>query len=110
GRDVMTRRILIVEDGREYLDAFTRLAGQTRDVTLELQRAGDLPEARELLERVKPDAVFLDVVFDRTPAERLAGDVEALIDRFGGDRARALAQLAENQGFYILDALLPLLP
>jgi hypothetical protein len=53
--------------------------------------------------------VFLDVVFDRTPEASLAGDAESLVARFGGDRARAVRHLATHQGFYILDALAPML-
>ena len=56
------------------------------------------------------DAVFLDVVFDRIAPERLAGDREELIRRFGGDRARAERHLAENQGFFLVDELAPLVP
>ena len=52
----------------------------------------------------------MDVVFDRTPKETLAGDLGALISRFGGDRSRAVRHLEENQGFYILDALAAVLP
>jgi hypothetical protein len=52
----------------------------------------------------------LDVVFDRTPAENLEGNLEELLPRFGGDRDRAIAHLAANQGFYITRALSPHLP
>lgn len=102
------KRVLVVEDGFEYTEAFTRLAPQEADVVF--VRAGDLSEARKEIAEREPDAVFLDVVFDRTPEEKLAGELDPLIARFGGDRARALRQLAENQGFYVLDALATLLP
>ena len=68
-------------------------------------RAGSLAEARNALGHGKPDAVFLDVVFDRTPEADLAGDLDALVARYGGDRARAVRHLATHQGFYVLDAL-----
>lgn len=104
------KRVLIVEDGFEYTEAFTRLLPKDAAADVAFTRAGDLAEAREEIAKGAPDAVFLDVVFDRTPEDRLAGDLDPLIARFGGDRARAVTQLAENQGFYVLDALAPLLP
>jgi hypothetical protein len=100
------RTILVVEDGTEYADAFREMAA----TPLEIVRAADLEEARRALASRAVDAVFLDVVFDRTAPEKLAGDREELIRRFGGDRPRAERHLAENQGFYLLNALAPLLP
>jgi len=98
--------ILVVEDGTEYTDAFRNLAA----TPLELVRASDLEEARRVLAGRAVDAVFLDVVFDRTAPGKLAGDREELIRRFGGDRPRAERHLAENQGFYLLTELAPVLP
>jgi hypothetical protein len=100
-------RILVVEDGREYTEAFRALAPRLVPEPLELLRAGDLAEAEAHLDHAPFDAVFLDLVFDRTPPERLAGDAAPLIARFDGDRARATRFLAEHQGFYVLDALAP---
>lgn len=102
------RVVLVVEDGTEYSEALARLAPPEAEAP-ELVRAGGLGEARKLLTDRKPSAVLLDVVFDRTREEDLAGDLAGLIARFGGDRARASRHLAENQGFYILDALADLL-
>ncbi len=103
------RRILVVEDGREYADAFERLLAARGSAAerggAELVRAANLAEARAALEAKKPDAVFLDVVFDRTPEADLAGDLDALLARHGGDRAAAVRHLATHQGFYVLDAL-----
>lgn len=98
------RRLLVVEDGREYTEAFARLAPE-----LTVLRASSLAEAREVLAS-GVDALFLDVVFDRIPEEGLAGDLAALVSRFGGDHARAVRHLSENQGFYLLDALASELP
>ena len=98
------RRVLVVEVGPEYVEGFTRLAAARGD-EVAFTRAASLAEARAALENGKPDAVFLDVVFDRTPEEALAGDLDALIARHGGDRARAVRHLATHQGFYLLDAL-----
>jgi CheY-like chemotaxis protein len=100
--------VLVVEDGAEYVEGFERLAS-ARGEEIVFSRAGDFESARAAIASGRPDGVFLDVVFDRTPEERLAGDVEALVARFGGDRARAVRHLATHQGFYVLDALAPFL-
>lgn len=102
------RRVLVVEDGPEYVDGFERLTA-ARGLGAVFSRARDLESARAALAAERPGAVFLDVVFDRTPEASLAGDAESLVARFGGDRARALRHLATHQGFYILDALAPML-
>jgi hypothetical protein len=102
--------LLVVEDGTEYTDAFRSLAATAPRFPIELVRAGDCEEARRALSERSVDAVFLDVVFDRTPPERLVGDLESEIRRFGGDQRRAERHLAENQGFYLFNDLAPLLP
>jgi hypothetical protein len=104
------RTILVVEDGTEYTDAFRSLGASDSNDSLEFLRAGDGGEARRILSERRVDALFLDVVFDRTPPNRLLGDLEAVIRRFGGDRRRAERHLAENQGFYLVTELAPLLP
>jgi hypothetical protein len=104
------RTLLVVEDGQEYTEAFGRLvAGGSRD-SIELLRAGNAAEARRVLRERSVDALFLDVVFDRTPPGDLSGDLEGEIRRFGGDRGRAERRLAENQGFYLVNELAPLVP
>jgi CheY-like chemotaxis protein len=105
-------RVLVVEDGVEYVEGFERLAS-ARGLGIAFSRARDLESALAALAALAPhgpDALFLDVVFDRSPEDRLAGDAEALVARFGGDRARAVRHLATHQGFYILDAIGPRLP
>jgi hypothetical protein len=93
----VTRRVvLVVEDGTEYVDAFQRLAAESGDV--ELLHARDAAAARKVLAGRSVDAVFLDVVFDRTPPEDLVGD-----------RGRGIEYLARNQGFYVLAELAPLI-
>ncbi|HTR04631.1 MAG TPA: hypothetical protein VMN82_15705 [Thermoanaerobaculia bacterium] len=105
----MSRRaVLVVEDGTEYRDAFVRLGGG--DASLELLAAGDAAAALGILAARPVDAVFLDLVFDRTPPERLVGETAALAARFDGDRERLLDHLARNQGYYVLAALAPHLP
>jgi hypothetical protein len=104
------RTVLVVEDGTEYTDAFRSLVANDSRDSLDLLRAGDGEEARRILAERRVDALFLDVVFDRTPSDRLLGNLEDLIRRFGGDRRRAERHLAENQGFYLFNELAPLLP
>jgi hypothetical protein len=104
------RTLLVVEDGTEYTDAFRSLVANDSRDSLDLLRAGDGEEARRILAERRVDALFLDVVFDRTPSDRLLGNLEDLIRRFGGDRRRAERHLAENQGFYLFNDLAPLLP
>ena len=103
-------RILVVEDGHEYIDSFRGLLLGRPDPTVELQRVQDLDSTQHVLDSGWPTALFVDVVFDRIPDETLTGDLPAHITRFGGDRARAVRHLAENQGFYILDTLASCLP
>jgi DNA-binding NarL/FixJ family response regulator len=103
------RTVLVIEDGTEYTDAFRNLVS-TDAAPIELVRAADFEEARRVLAEREVDAVFLDVVFDRIAPEKLAGDREGPIRRFGGDRRRAERHLAQNQGFYLLNELAPLLP
>jgi DNA-binding NtrC family response regulator len=94
----MSRRVvLVVEDGSEYRDAFRRLAPEGEQV--EWLHAPDARTARELLSSRPVDAVFIDLVFDRTPVEALAGD-----------RSRPLEHRVRNQGFYVLDAVAPAIP
>jgi hypothetical protein len=105
---VTPRKILVVEDGTEYVDAFRRLAPQ--GAAVEWLHAPDAATARRLLAEHAVEAIFLDVVFDRTPPEALAGDREALIARFSGDRERALTHLTDNQGFYVAADLASAIP
>lgn len=92
-------RILVVEDGTEYVENLRRFLGE--DFLFE--RAGDGPEALERLSAERWDAIFLDMRFDR--ATRLVGDLGALVDRFVGDEERARRFLEDNQGAYVLAAL-----
>ncbi len=102
----MSPRILVIEDGLEYSEAFARLS-RGSDPPVEIIRLAGLEGARSLLRAGHIAAVFVDAVFDRIPGDELAGPLADLVARFGGDRSRALRHLAENQGFYLLDALAP---
>ena len=99
--------ILVVEDGTEYFEAIRRLA-DARDV--ELLRAANAAEARAVLARRRVDGIFFDVVFDRTPEDRLCGDRAGLLARFPGDAPRVREHLQRQQGFYLADELASNLP
>lgn len=92
-------RVLVVEDGHEYINNLTRFLGEDFDFT----RAGDGPAALALLSGERFDAIFLDMKFDR--ADVLLGDLGATQRRFAGDAARAKRFLENNQGAYVLAAL-----
>jgi hypothetical protein len=105
---VSTPVVLVLEDGTEYTEAFGRLSGDVGPV--ELLRASHAADARAILAARRVDAVFLDVVFDRTRPESLVGDREELERRFPGDRARIIEHLALHQGFYLLAELARSIP
>ncbi len=92
--------ILIVEDGHEYHEAFTRfLGGEFR-----FMRVGN---GHEALSALPGDfkLVFLDMCFDRVPDEALLGDVNALASSMNADWDRARRFVQENQGAFILAEL-----
>jgi CheY-like chemotaxis protein len=94
-------RVLVVEDGEEYSANLARfLPGG-----LTLARAGSGAEALAALATSTFHVIFLDMRFDRTPAEALLGDLAATADRFNGDLERARRFLEDNQGAYVLAAL-----
>ena len=93
-------RILVVEDGDEYLDMLTRCV----DDYAYLQ-AHDGRSAIEILQRFDVDAVYLDMRFDRTaPPYELLGDHAAQVEKYG-DAERATKFLQKNQGLFILHHL-----
>lgn len=92
-------RVLVVEDGHEYIETYGRYLGEEFDFV----RAGDGQTALSMLASDDWHAVFLDMRFDR--AERLLGDLDALELRFHGDRERAKRFLEDNQGTYIAAAI-----
>lgn len=92
-------RVLVVEDGFEYINNLTRFLG----ADFSFERAGDGHDALEKLSGGGFSAIFLDMKFDR--AERLLGDLEQVQRRFAGDEARATRFLENNQGTYVLAAI-----
>lgn len=92
----------MIEDGSEYLE-FARLFLSDAFEVHGVQSAAD---ALARLRTAGADALLIDLRFDRSPEEALVGDVEATADRlFGGDRARALRYLQDQQGTLILAEL-----
>lgn len=94
-------RVLVVEDGDEYLTNLTTFVA--RGIRYTQAKSG--VQACALLRELAPDLVYLDMRFDRTPIEALLGDLVALTARFNGDVARARAFQQDNQGLFILRAL-----
>jgi hypothetical protein len=97
----MRPRVLIVEDGFEYRDTFTRYAGDEFEFT----RTGSGAEALAAVADAPYDCLFLDMRFDRVEAGALLGDLGETAERFNGDPVRATRFLEENQGVYVLAAL-----
>lgn len=94
-------RVLVVEDGDEYLTNLSTFVA--RGIRYTQAKSGE--QACALLPALRPDLVYLDMRFDRTPIEALLGDIVALTARFNGDVARARSFQQDNQGLFILRAL-----
>lgn len=96
------KRLLIIEDGDEYTE-FARLFLSD---AFHLVQAHSASEALASLDDGAPDALLVDLRFDRAPQEVLVGDVAATATRlFGGDRTRAMQYLQEQQGTLVLGEL-----
>ena len=92
-------RVMIVEDGHEYIENLRRFMGPG----FELGRSGDGLEALARLENESWDVILLDMCFDR--AETLLGEEPGLLSRMGGDPSRVRYHLEVHQGTYILAAI-----
>lgn len=96
------RKLLVVEDGHEYAE-FARLFLAD---AYEISAAHSAEGALALLETQGADVLLVDLRFDRAAPEGLVGDVDETARRlFGGDRARALRHLQDQQGALVLGAL-----
>lgn len=98
GRNI---RVLVVEDGDEYITNLTTFVAEGVDYV----QARNGERACQLLRELDPDLVYLDMRFDRTPVEELLGDMVQLTGRFNGDVSRARRFQQDNQGLFILRAL-----
>lgn len=94
-------RVLVVEDGDEYLTNLTAFVSEG----IEYAQAKSGGQACKLASDLDPDLVYLDMRFDRIPDEELIGDFVQLTGRFNGDVARARRFQQDNQGLFILRAL-----
>ncbi len=94
-------RVLVVEDGDEYIRLLQRFGSSE----FSFVRAGDGADALARLAAERWDVVFLDMRFDRVPAGRLLGDLPETTERFDGDPVRARVFLEDHQGTYILAAI-----
>ena len=99
----MTRKsLLVVEDGEEYAEFARLFLSEEFDVRGTRTAGAAIAAVRDAM----PDALLLDLRFDRTPAADLLGDVPELASRlFGGDHARAQRYVQDQQGALILAAL-----
>jgi hypothetical protein len=95
----MTDTVLIVEDGDEYLENLRRFVPGPVYLQAHCAHA-----ALALLGAHAVDLLYLDMRFDRSPADALVGDL-ARSTRELGSEAKALRHLANHQGLYILQAL-----
>jgi len=93
------KRLLVIEDGTEYVE-FARLF---LAADFEIDAAATAKDALGVLGARAVDALLIDLRFERAAPETLVGDVTATAARlFGGDRARALRYLKDQQGALIL--------
>lgn len=93
------KRLLIVEDGQEYLEFARLFLADAFDVTA--ARSGG--EALAALKEGAFDVILFDMRFERTAPELLVGDVNETARRlFGGDLSRALRYLKDQQGTLVL--------
>ena len=96
------KQILIIEDGDEY-EAFARLFLEDG---CRIRAAHTVAEALAMLKDEPADAFLLDLRFDRSPDDVLAGDIDDTARRlFAGDRAESVRYLKANQGTLALAAL-----
>lgn len=93
--------VLVVEDGDEYI---TNLSTFVAD-GFAYRQAKSGEEACRMTSERRPDLVYLDMRFDRTPEDQLLGNMVELTARFNGDMTRARRFQQDNQGLFVLRAL-----
>ena len=93
-------KILIVEDGDEYLDNLSRFVPGPEYI-----QAHSGAQAIELLQAHRVQLIYLDMRFDRIPERQLLGDLDEVTRDLNGDAIRARRHLQNNQGLFILEAL-----
>lgn len=94
--------LLVIEDGHEYEEFAQAFLGER----FEVRAAHSAEEALARLEEGMPDALLVDLRFERAAVGDLIGDVEATARRrFAGDTHRAIRHLKEQQGTLVLGVL-----
>ena len=93
-------RVLIVEDGDEYLENLSKFVPGPR-----YTQAHNGRDAVAILAARRIDLIYLDMRFDRIPEGDLMGDHAAATKEHNGDPVRAWRFLQTNQGLYILEAI-----
>ena len=94
------KRVLVIEDGDEYATFARALLADA--VELDVAHSGE----EALAKAGAAERFLVDLRFDRLDAARLVGDLEAVgHELFGGDRARSLRHVQDQQGLYILREL-----
>ncbi len=95
-------RLLVIEDGHEYAEFARLFLGDAYEISAAHSAEGALA----LLEAHGADVLLVDLRFDRAAPEGLVGDLDETARRlFGGDRARALRHLQDQQGALVLGVL-----
>lgn len=95
-------KLLVIEDGHEYAEFARLFLGDAYEVSAAHSAKGALA----LLDTQGADVLLVDLRFDRAAPEGLVGDVDETAHRlFGGDRARALRHLQDQQGALVLGVL-----
>jgi len=94
--------LLVIEDGHEYQEFAQAFLGERYEV----RAAHSAEEALAELERRMPEALLVDLRFERAAVGDLIGDIDGTARRrFAGDTHRAIRHLKEQQGTLVLGAL-----
>jgi CheY-like chemotaxis protein len=97
------RKLLVIEDGSEYTEFAQALLGQEYQVFQAQTGSAALALLSSHATSQPIDALLIDLRFDRTPMPDLLGEVKGTAMRlFGGDSARAIRYLQDQQGILIL--------
>jgi CheY-like chemotaxis protein len=96
------KRLLVIEDGHEY-EEFARLFLGEEFSIIGCHCA---EEALAAIAKEAPDAILLDLRFDRTPTADLTGSIEVTAERlFAGNTDRAVRYIREQQGALVLSRI-----
>lgn len=94
--------LLVIEDGHEYEEFAQAFLGERYEV----RAAHSAEEALAALEVQMPEALLVDLRFERAAVSDLIGDIDGTARRrFAGDTHRAIRHLKEQQGTLVLGAL-----